>query len=230
MKVRDPKKIIMPGSAPSNVDIAVQEMRQKEAMENNPFIRMLRDMQQQIAQVSAQQQVLMIRLQAITDYMAQAGLLLHQDVDDRGVAMGNPYTPPTTNTSLFEALADEHVIEMPRHGYTAYFAEYSVRTRFVTSLLAQYQQGHLEFKDVIKHIRDFNAEEGRLVPVGGMEFGLVDYLNDNPDKMTDEELAALAADFGLAKREEEEFEGTPETEESELPVEEPPQAEESQAL
>lgn len=228
MKVRDPKRIIMPNEAPSNVDIAVQEMRQKEAMENNPFIRMIRDMQQQISQVSAQQQVLMIRLQALTDYMAQAGLLLHQEVDDRGVALGHPYTPEITNTSLFEGLSDEHVIEMPRYGYTAYFAEYSVRTKFIAGLLSQHQAGNLEFSEVIKHVRAFNEEAGRLVPFGGLEFGLISYLNDNPDKLTDEELIGLGTEFGLRK--EEELEATQESEESELSVEESPQTEEDQDL
>lgn len=218
MKVRDPKRIIMPGETPNNVDMAVQEMRARQAFENNPMVKMLQESKHQMALLGAQVQVLMVRIQALTEYLAQAGILLHQDLDDTGKPIGTPHTPNVSETKLYEALEDEHLIQLPRYGYTTYFAEYSIRAKVVATLLSQHERGNLTYKQVIEHIRAFNNEPDRIAPLSGAEFGLMTYLNDNPDGLSSEELDALAAEFGFKKEEDSEQEGYEITAPEEMPV------------
>lgn len=218
MKVKDPKRIIMPGEA-TDVDFAVNELRAKEQLERNPMFQMLTHMQQQLSQTMAQQQVLLIRLQALTDYMAQSGLLLHQDLDETGKPISEPYTPNMAKAKIFEALVDDNTISLPTYGYTTYFAEYSIRTKFVAQLMGMVNQNQISFKDAIKHIEDFNNEPGRLAPISGMEFGLPTYLEQNPDNLSEEELDVIAAKFKLRKEvQPDDDEATEGSEEEELPV------------
>ena len=218
MKVNDPKKkIIMPGGT-SDIDMAIRQSDAEAAFKANPFYKMYESLRGQLAQVMAQQQVLLVRIQSLTDYMAQSGLLLHQDITDGGIATGEPHTPDETRTKLFEALVEADMIEMPEYGYTPFFVEYSIRTKFVTNLLAQKEKEAITFLDVVDHIRYFNNEEGRLAPINGAEFGLPQYLAMNPDNLSDEKLLELGAEFGLQRMEE------PGDEVKEVVVE-PPQAE-----
>lgn len=204
MKVRDPKRIIMPGENP-NVDMAVQEMRAKEAMEHNPLFQMLQSVQTQLGHALTMQQILLVRLQALTEYMVQAGLLLDQTLDDTGKPISAPFLPEaaTANPGWKEN-------EMPKYGYTTYFAEYSIRTKLVASLMAAHDKKQLTYQEVIGHVRAFNNEPDRLLPIKGNEFGLVEYLSTNPDKLEDAELDAIAHEFGLRKEVENDEAGTPE--------------------
>lgn len=218
MKVKDPKKIVTPSSG-AQVDTAIHEMRAKNAMESNPIYQMMEQNQQQLAHLMAQQQVVLVRIQALTDYLASCGLLLHQDLDERGAPVGEAFTPEFADVKIYEALAEQDICEMPKTGYTAYFAEYSTRIRFITSVMSQVDKGLITFEHLIEHIRYFNAEEHRLAPISGGEFGLAEYLTENPDELDDEVLDTLADEFGLRKEVTEDDEGVvedsegPETEE-----------------
>jgi hypothetical protein len=122
------------------------------------------------------------------------------------------------NAKIFEALVDDNTISLPTYGYTTYFAEYSIRTKFVAQLMSMVNKNQISFKDAINHIRDFNNEPGRIAPISGMEFGLPTYLEQNPDSLSEEELDAIAAEFKLRKEVQPDDEATEGSEEEELPV------------
>jgi hypothetical protein len=63
-------------------------------------------------------------------------------------------------------------------------------------------EGIKTMAEVVELIRNFNTAPGRILPIVGIEFGLDRYLSSNPDDLSEEECDALAAEFGLQKREE----------------------------
>ncbi len=206
-KIRDPR--IVGGGHPMNrggldgEKMALEQMQIENAIKGNPLFPMVAEIKQHNKHLMAQNRSLTIKLQALMDYLAHVGILLHQDLDDDGFPDGVPYSP---DYKLFEALAESSTvnIELPTYGFTTYYIEHEKRTVFLIELMTQLQQGVAQMDKVLELVRNFNAEPGRIVPIAGVEFGLDGYLTHNPDNLSDEECDAIAAEFGLAKSETEE--------------------------
>jgi hypothetical protein len=206
-KVRDPR--LVGGGVPANrgglsgEQMALEQMQIENAIKGNPLFPMVAEIKQHNKHLMAQNRSLTIKLQALMDYLAHVGLLLHQDLDDDGFPSGEPYSP---DYKLFEALAESSAvdIELPTYGFTTYYIEHEKRTVFLIEMMTQLQQGIKTMVEVLDMVRNFNTEPGRIVPIAGVEFGLDGYLTHNPDNLPEEECEAIAAEFGLAKSETEE--------------------------
>lgn len=207
-KIRDPR--LVGGGQPMNrgglagEKMALEQMQIENAIKGNPLFPMVAEIKQHNKYLMAQNRSLTIKLQALMDYLAHAGILLHQDLDDDGLPVGPPHSP---DYPLFEKLSENMIIELPTYGFTTYYIEHEKRTVFLIEMMAQLQQGIKNMDEVLEMVRNFNAEEGRIVPIAGVEFGLNGFLTHNPDGWDEEKCDAVAAEFGLAKTEEDEDAG-----------------------
>jgi hypothetical protein len=189
-KVRDPR--LVGGGVPANrgglsgEQMALEQMQIENAIKGNPLFPMVAEIKQHNKHLMAQNRSLTIKLQALMDYLAHVGLLLHQDLDDDGFPSGEPYSP---DYKLFEALAESSAvdIELPTYGFTTYYIEHEKRTVFLIEMMTQLQQGIKTMVEVLDMVRNFNTEPGRIVPIAGVEFGLDGYLTHNPDNLPEEE-------------------------------------------
>ena len=202
MKMRDPNKVqsrggvVLPGSG--NVESAVMDAQREQALRQNPLFKMMEDMRKDMAQLAAQSRDNATRFHALLDMMAACGTVLTQDLDEDGFGIPGTVRSPDDSPMLFEALKDMKLIaEMPEYGYEAYFVEHSKMLGLTMNVQRGLMTGALTAEQGIQLVRDFNAEEGRIHKVTGLQFGLDGYLNTNPDNLTDEQIKELAEEFNM---------------------------------
>jgi hypothetical protein len=201
MKVKDPK-IIMPGQRSGDAErMAVEQIQMENALRANPLFPIVAEMRQQMKQLIAQNRSLTIRLQALMDYLSHTGIILHQEIDNDGIPQGEPTSP--FDYKFFDQLIEDGAVkQMPTYGYSAYYVEHEQRAIFLIEMMQLLTEGIKDMKEILDFVRNFNALPGRILPIAGIEFGLDKYLTQNPDKWSDEECDAVAAEFGLQKKKE----------------------------
>lgn len=196
VKMRDPRIV---GAGLSDADkMAVDTIQAEQMMKANPLFGVVQELEKRVKLMTVQGRTENIRMQALMDYLAHVGLLVHQDVDDEGQVIGDPYSPQ--EFKLFETLVEAGIIEkMPTYGFTAFYVEHNERIMFLVDMMGQVQQGVFGMERVIEMVRAFNEVPNRIVPITGHEFGLDHWLTANPAGLPDEECDALAFEFGLVK-------------------------------
>jgi hypothetical protein len=212
MAIRDPKdnisRIIDPNLSPDAV--AVRGLANQQAMENNPIFKVLKAdnerMRTDMRMLANQLRSLTTRFHAILDYFTNCGVMLEQELDAEGFAVGAPYSPKGCSTQIWEGLVDSGYVTMPAHGIEAYLAEHIRLGDFIVQVNQAQIARAVSMEEIIEQAREFNGDLRRLVQVKGDSFGLTEYLNANPDGMTEEELDALGAEFGLEKKDDKEEE------------------------
>ena len=202
-------RIIDPNMSPDAM--AARALANKQNMESNPLFQAMKQenerMRKDVGMLAGQLRAVTTRLHAILDYFTKSGLLLSQDMDDEGFAAGEPFTPDEAADKLFERLVDEGILgSLPQYGIEAYLAEHMRLGDFIVQIGQAQMSGAVSMAEVIEKAREFNSEPRRLVQVRGDAFGLPVYLNENPDELSEEELDALGAEFGLIKFDEPEEE------------------------
>lgn len=202
MKMRDPNKVqnrsgvVLPGSG--NVESAVMDAQREKAIRQNPVFKMIEDMRKDMGQMAAQTRDFATRFHALLDMMTAAGLILTQDLDEEGFGIPGTVRSPDDSPLLFETLKEMEIISaMPEYGYEAYFVEHSKMLGLTMNVQRGLMTGALTTEQGIQLIRDFNAEEKRIHKISGGQFGLDDYLNGNPDNLSDDEIKALAEEFNM---------------------------------
>lgn len=77
------------------------------------------------------------------------------------------------------------------------------KASFLNMMESQVRSGELSFKDALDAIDSFNtaaSSDYHVIPSSSFPF-VKDYLNENPDNLSDEERDELAASLGLTKKE-----------------------------
>jgi hypothetical protein len=206
MKVRDPNRGRMPrsrGGADAE-KMALDQIQFENAIKTNPLFPIVVELKKQVDQsqnrvdhMLGQMRSMNVRFSALLEYMADAGLLLAQDLDADGVPTSAPYSKDK-NYRIFENLPQG----VPKYGFSTYYVEYEQRTLFLLEMMTQLGQGVKDMDAVIELVREFNADPNRIVPIAGVEFGLENYLSKNPDNWDDEKCNAVAEEFGLTRLDE----------------------------
>jgi hypothetical protein len=199
-------KIIMPGQAPGADDIAAQQVAAENQLKNHPFFRMISQLEQQGQLLAMQNRVLASRFNGLMDYLNHVGLLLTQPLD-KDTGLVDDTVPPQTAegavSCFFEDLVVEGVLgEMPKYGLERFIEEHVAHGHFMSEVNEKLMNGTYKMEDAIEHAREFNANPRRFRKVNGDQFQLPQWLTANPDGLEEEELDALAKEFGLAKHEE----------------------------
>ncbi len=193
MSIRDPKrfnkKIVTPAEAHHQAALGVQDSPVAEELE-----RVKSDMVRMMQQAKATA----IRLNAVMDYLGHLGLFLTQELDEMGFSVGEPFTPLECTNKIFEGLVDQDVISgMPEYGFDAFFVEHQKLSDMLIMLNQARYQGSVSMTEIIKTARDYNNDPKRITKIRGEQFGLVEYLNDNPGNLSGDDVAALGVEFGL---------------------------------
>jgi hypothetical protein len=204
MPINDPKnvsRIINPNMSPDAR--AVRGLAQQQAVESNPiFIALKKDNERQrddMRMLANQLRSLTTRFHAFIDYLSKSGIMLSQELDDEGFPIGSPFSDKESTTRLWENLVDEGLITMPSYGIEAYLAEHIRLGDFIVQINQAQIAKAVSMEEVIEQCREFNSNPRRLTQIRGDAFGLLEYLNDNPDKLSDDELGVLGLEFNLAK-------------------------------
>ena len=212
MSIRNPHdvrnrggKIIMPGQSPGADDVAAQQVAAEQQLKNHPFFRMISQLETQGQMLAMQNRVLAARFNGLMDYMNSVGLLLSQSLDPvTGLVDDSvpPVTPEGAEIRLFEDLVAEDVLlALPSKGLERFIEEHVAHGHFMSEVNEGLQNGQ-KMEDVIETARTFNANPRRLRKVNGDQFQLPQWLTKNPDELPEEDLDALAAEFGLTKHDE----------------------------
>jgi hypothetical protein len=212
MPITDPKdvpnlsRIINPNETPEAR--AVRGLANQQAVEANPiFVALKKDnerMRDDMRMLANQLRSLTTRFHAFIDYLIRSGIMLEQKLDKEGFPVGDPYSAKDSSPMFWENLVDEGLTTMPKYGVEAYLAEHIRLGDFIVQVNQAQIAKAVTMEEVIEQCREFNADPHRLTYIRGDAFGLLEYLNDNPDELTDEELAKLGLEFRLAKHEDEE--------------------------
>lgn len=200
MKLRDGGKgnrVITPNSEGERM--AVQQLQREQAIRSNPLFGIMEKMKEDMQQLAIQNREITMRLHAVLDFLVDAGILLHQDLDEKGFGIpGTVATRSEATVSPFQALVDKGILDsMPNRGFEAYFVEHSKIAQLLFNLQRGIMVGALKMDRVLEMVRGFNEEEGRIHKIRGEQFGLDQYLNANPDNLPEEEIIALAEEFEM---------------------------------
>ena len=206
MSINDPKKfdrkIVTPGEAAHQAALGLQQ---------DPTSEELKRVKGDVLRMMQQSKATAIRLNAVMDYLGYIGLFLTQEIDESGFPAGPTSTPLDSVNHLFEGLIDAGIINhMPAYSFDAFFIEHQKISDVLIMLNQARLTGTAKMSEVIDAARSFNEEPKRITKLRGEQIGLVEYLNDNPDKLPEEEVVALGAEFQLNinfKEEEEEEDG-----------------------
>lgn len=215
MSIRDPKnarsrsgKIILPNEARVD-EMAARQVAQEQAVENNPFFKLLtnlrKEIYQDLARVSEQNRQLTIRLHALFDYLNSAGILLWHGMDQQTgkVLKEIPTHTEEGGVPLFEILQSHNILPaLPAVGFDAYIEEHMAMSKLLIDLNMMHQRQGTPMKEILEMVRAFNNAPGRLRKITGEQIALIQYLTENPDHLPEEELDALASEFQLRKEEE----------------------------
>jgi len=165
---------------------------------SNPMMEKLAQQEQFIDALHDQVMALTAKLHALMDYMGEAGMLLHSEID-----------PATGQVAEGTKMADNSVMNVFRscgleeaqwpRSYDAWASEHFMLTKVMRYLNHMRIQGRMNMTDLIAEAKKYNEMDGRFRKILGHEFGLDEYLGGNPDNLTDEQLKELAAEFGLVK-------------------------------
>ena len=207
MSVRDPKdvrnrggRIVLPGEQRAD-EVAARKYRAEEALKSHPFYHMIENLRQDQVQLVTMVRGMKARFNALVDYLNDNGFLVTQPQDpETGLVSDtvDPATPPQSEM-LFDHLIDHGILEkMPKYGLERYIEEYLQHDSVMHRIAISRQHGGGMDK-VLDLVREFNNNPRRLRKVTGEQFGLHMYLYNNPDNLSDEELEAIANEFGLQK-------------------------------
>lgn len=199
-QIKDPRIVGVPKN--DGERMAINQLQQEQAVANNPMFGIVKELEERVQKLSVQYRAANIRSQALMDYMAHLGLILHQEIDDEGHPIEAPYTPEEQEIKLFERLLEAGIIDkMPTYGFTAFYVEHNARIMFLMEVMGAVQQRAYGMERAIELIDEFNNEADRIVPITGTEFGLDVYLAQNPEGWPDEKCEEIGLKFGLMKRE-----------------------------
>jgi hypothetical protein len=202
MTIRDPK-IIRPGSEAEAA--AVRAFSQEQSMKHNPLYPRIQALEEQFKLLVQQNRALTSRYHALMDYLSSIGLFVAQHMDSEGYVVAEETFTLSEYPPLFEGLVEKGVLKaMPSYSLEAYLAEHLRMGEMLIQFSYGINRGLSTMKDVIETVRAYNADPRRIIPIKGTHFQLDAYLAANPDSLSDEELDALAAEFGLYRVEEEE--------------------------
>ena len=216
MSIRDPKRvqtraggpqrIVRPGETPGVDDVAVHQMKMEEAMRNNPMVKLVESMRQELHQVAKQNRAITDRLHALMDYLIETGILTANGVLEDGT-VDKTAVPTTQGVDFFGAL--DEVLEAngiptvsPVNGFDRWLEEHVKMSEATLVINENIHQGIQTMSEALQTVRAFNSEEGRLREISGANIGLPQYLTANPDMLSEDEQMALATEFGLVKIEE----------------------------
>jgi hypothetical protein len=196
----------MPGQAPGADDVAAQQVAAEQQLKNHPFFRMISQLEQQGQMLAMQNRVLASRFNGLMDYLNHVGLLLTQPLSKETGLVDLDVTPKTADGAeffFFEDLVAEGVLgEMPKYGLERFIEEHVAHGHFMSEVNEGLMNHSINMDDAITKAREFNANPRRMRKVTGDQFQLPQWLTTNPDELSEEELDALAKEFGLAKHEE----------------------------
>ena len=193
MTINDPKrfgkKIVTPAEAHHQAALGLTAS--PEALE-------LKRVKDDMVRMMQQAKATAIRLNAVMDYLGHIGLFLTQELDDMGFPVGETTTSLECENKIFEGLVDEGIINrMPTYGFDAFFVEHQKLSDMLIMLNQARYQGNVTMTEVIDAARAYNDDPKRLTKIRGEQFGLVEYLNDNPDSLSEEKVVDLGGEFGL---------------------------------
>ncbi|RLC98448.1 MAG: hypothetical protein DRI65_18240 [Chloroflexota bacterium] len=132
------------------------------------------------------------------DYLGYIGIFLTQELDAMGCPDGPTSTPLSCTNQIFEGLVAEGLINgMPEYGFDAFFVEHQKLSDVLIMFNQARHQGSASMKEIIDAAREFNNDPKRITKIRGEQIGLVDYLNTNPDNLSEEDVVALGEEFEL---------------------------------
>jgi hypothetical protein len=217
MGVRDPKdvrsrggQIILPGEQRAD-DLAARQFQVEQALKNHPFYAMIEGLRHDRNQLMVSYRGLQTRFNALVDYLHDNGFLTTQPLDpDTGLVSETVASSTPEKAELFfDHLIDHNILEkMPKYGLERYIEEYLQHDALMHRVAMARETG-AKMEKVLELLREFNNSPRRLRKVTAAAVGLPQYLSLNPDGLSEEEIEAIAEEFGLYKAEE-------------APVEEPP--------
>lgn len=195
MTINDPnrfkKKIVTPGEAAHQAALGLQ---QDPAVTAEELERVKGDMVRMMQQSKATA----VRLNAVMDYMGHIGMFLTQDLDEQGCPCSPTSTPLGCFNMIFEGLLDKGVIsEMPKYGFDAFFVEHQKLSDVLIMLNQARLHGTATMTQMLEAAREFNKDPKRITKIRGEQIGLVDYLNTNPDNLSEDDIVALGEEFEL---------------------------------
>lgn len=193
MSINDPKrfdkKIVTPAEAHHQAALGLQ---------GNPQGEELKRVKGDMVRMMQQSKATAIRLNAVMDYMGYIGLFLTQELDEKGFPNGPTSTPLSCTNQIFEGLVDEGLINcMPEYGFDAFFVEHQKLSDILILLNQARYQGNATMTDLLGAAREFNDDPKRITRIRGEQIGLVEYLNENPDKLSEDDVVALGEEFEL---------------------------------
>jgi len=213
--IHDPKnfdKRILTGAGADHA--AAQMVRNQQS---NPLFPIVERMRGDMGRLMQQSKSTAIRLNAVMDYLGYLGVFLTQEMDEEGFPGGPTKTPKDAEFKLFDILYDKGIIsDWPEYGFDAFFIEHH-KLSDVVMLIGQARAQGTSMKEIIETVREFNAEPRRITKIRGEQIGLVEYLNENPDNLSEEEITNLASEFNLQAyvKEDDKDENTDQGEENE---------------
>lgn len=81
--------------------------------------------------------------------------------------------------------------------YDSLYNSHYNREMVVSYIVSSLNIGRITMRDAVNEAIKFNSDENALVKIPATSFGLVDWLNENPDNLSDEELESIGNEFGL---------------------------------
>ncbi len=88
--------------------------------------------------------------------------------------------------------------------YAHFIAEHSELGQFLPMLRHRQMNEGLPMREVMAEVREFNNGESahgsaRVSKIRGDQFGLIEWLEENPEELLDEELVAIGKEFALRR-------------------------------
>lgn len=172
-----PSKILTPGQAQAD-DAAAQHMAM---LQRNPLWPLMEQALKDIKQMKAEMSGLMNKhnmvgamVNAMVDFFTEQGILDPVELKDED------------------------------HTFHQHVQNQIEMMQFLPHVVGMVQMGQMEMAECLEEVRQFNAMESRIKQVRGDQFNLHVWLSENPDKLSEEALQALADEFGLVMMSDEE--------------------------
>jgi hypothetical protein len=102
---------------------------------------------------------------------------------------------------FFDGLIEAQLVETPKYGLERYIEEHMHHDQMMATVNHALEVG-TSMDQVLESVREFNASPRRIRKMNSNQFPLAEWLSMNPEHKTEEELVAIAAEFGLQKHEE----------------------------
>jgi hypothetical protein len=163
------RRIVVPGEFGGNV--ADQAARNFREMQANPVYPVI----QQLMQITQQLKQDFIEVTA-----KQLGQSIHLN-------------------ALLDYMNNHNLLMSKSPSYEDYLGAHRDVAILLNSVVKDLRLNKITMREAMVKIKSFNTQEGQLIQIRGDNFGLSEWLAENPEKLTEVELDEIGKEFGLTR-------------------------------